>query len=603
MPTLEFRDAIRDALDEELARDERVVFFGEDIAVAGGVFAVTAGLLEKHGPERVFDTPISELAITGAAFGSAVCGLRPVIEIMFGDFLTLAMDSIVNQAAKYFYISAEQASVPMVVRSAVGAGGRFGAIHSQTPAGWFQNVPGLKIVAPASPADAKALLKASIRDENPVLFLEHKRLYAIKQDVEREVPAELGRAQVVRNGADVTLVSAMKGVHDCLAAAEQLTEVGIDAEVIDLRTLRPLDRDCLLRSLARTNRLAVVEEGPLTGGWAAEIIALVAEHGLHDIDDDLEADDSRPSDPVQPTARGCVPAGTAGDRRVGDREARSGDQIDGVTLPRAPDRSALGPSRIPGIQSLRQMESESVGQEQGQAADRAAAGSTPRNGLGPEAVGGRVREERLRQKIGVRELARRVGVSASLISQVELGKASPSVGTLYAIVNELGLSLDELLFEQSPSRRRAGLRDAGARRSQSPAAAVAASDEGTVVDPVVRRGGGKAIQLASGVRWERLTPETPQDVDFLYVVYAVDGASCPEDSLMRHLGNEYGHVVKGRLGVSIGFETYELGPGDSISFESTMPHRLFNLGDAPVEAIWFVVGRRGDPRIVRSHTA
>ena len=285
MPTLEFRDAIRDALDEELTRDDRVVFFGEDVAVAGGVFATTGGLLEKHGPNRVFDTPISELALTGAAFGSAVCGLRPVIEIMFGDFLTLAMDGIVNQAAKYFYISGEQASVPLVVRSAVGAGGRFGAIHSQMPASWFQSVPGLKIVAPSGPADAKALLKASIRDENPVLFLEHKRLYAMKEELSSEQPAELGRARIARTGADITLVSAMKGVHDCLAAAEELSELGVDAEVIDLRTLRPLDRDSVLRSLAKTNRLLVVEEGPLTGGWAAEVVALAAEHGLHDIDD------------------------------------------------------------------------------------------------------------------------------------------------------------------------------------------------------------------------------------------------------------------------------------------------------------------------------
>jgi acetoin:2,6-dichlorophenolindophenol oxidoreductase subunit beta len=290
MPTLEFRDAIREALDEELARDERVVFFGEDVAAAGGVFAVTPGLLERHGPARVFDTPISELALTGAAFGSAVCGLRPVIEIMFGDFLTLAMDGIVNQAAKYFYLSGEQASVPLVVRSAVGAGGRFGAIHSQLPATWFQSVAGLKIVAPSSPTDAKALLKAAIRDENPVLFLEHKRLYSIKEEIAGEqqvgeIGDEIGRARVVRRGSDVTLVSAMKGVHDCLAAAEELAEVGIEADVIDLRTLRPLDRALVLESLAKTNRLVVVEEGPLTGGWAAEIVALVAEHGLHDIDD------------------------------------------------------------------------------------------------------------------------------------------------------------------------------------------------------------------------------------------------------------------------------------------------------------------------------
>jgi pyruvate/2-oxoglutarate/acetoin dehydrogenase E1 component len=287
MEVLEFREAIRQALDEELARDERVVLFGEDVAAAGGVFAVTPGLAEAHGPDRVFDTPISELAITGAAFGAAVCGLRPVIEIMFGDFLTLAMDSIVNQAAKYFYISAEQASVPLVVRSAVGAGGRFGAIHSQQPANWFMNVPGLKIVAPSFPDDARALLKASIRDENPVLFLEHKRLYAIKGPCESEGEdvAELGRARIVREGADVTLVSAMKGTHDCLTAAEQLAQEGIEAEVIDLRTLRPLDTDTLLGSLARTHRLAVVEEGPLTGGWAGEVVALMAEHGLHEIDD------------------------------------------------------------------------------------------------------------------------------------------------------------------------------------------------------------------------------------------------------------------------------------------------------------------------------
>jgi len=285
MPAIEFRAAIRDALDEELARDERVVFFGEDVAAAGGVFAVTPGLQEKHGPDRVFDTPISELAITGAAFGSAVCGLRPVIEIMFGDFLALAMDGIVNHAAKFFYISNEQVSVPIVVRSAVGAGGRFGAIHSQTPIAWFQNVPGLKIIAPSSPADAKALLKAAIRDENPVLFLEHKRLYGMKGELGDEAVADVGRARIVREGTDLTLVSAMKGVHDCLAAAEQLSELGVDVEVIDLRTLRPLDRDAVLRSLAKTNRLAVVEEGPLTGGWAGEVVALAAEHGLHDIDD------------------------------------------------------------------------------------------------------------------------------------------------------------------------------------------------------------------------------------------------------------------------------------------------------------------------------
>jgi transcriptional regulator with XRE-family HTH domain len=228
-----------------------------------------------------------------------------------------------------------------------------------------------------------------------------------------------------------------------------------------------------------------------------------------------------------------------------------------------------------------------------------------RNGVEPETIGRRVREERLRQQIGVRELARRVGVSASLISQVELGKASPSVGTLYAIVNELGLSLDELLLDPSDKRRRppAPARD-GAPRPAAPPAAPEPTGEAASgrFDPVVRRGSGKAIQLASGVRWERLTPRTPQDVDFLSVTYEVGSESCPEDSLMRHSGSEYGHVVTGRLGVTVGFDTYELGAGDSISFDSTMPHRLFNLGSDPVEAIWFVVGRRGDPRFTREHT-
>ena len=186
MPTSDvaFRTAIRDALDEELAADERVILFGEDVAVAGGVFATTTGLYEKYGPERVFDTPISELALAGAAFGSAVTGLRPVIEIMFGDFLTLAMDSLVNQSTKYWFLTQEQVSVPLVIRSVVGAGGRFGAIHSQMPVSWFMGVPGLKIVAPSTPADAKALLKAAIRDDNPVLFFEHKRLYGLEGEVD-----------------------------------------------------------------------------------------------------------------------------------------------------------------------------------------------------------------------------------------------------------------------------------------------------------------------------------------------------------------------------------------------------------------------------------
>jgi pyruvate/2-oxoglutarate/acetoin dehydrogenase E1 component len=283
---LEFRDAIRDALDEELARDSSVVFFGEDVAAAGGVFAVTGGLHESHGDARVFDTPISELAIAGAAFGAAITGLRPVIEIMFGDFLFLAMDSLANQAAKYWYISNEQASVPLVVRSAVGAGGRFGAIHSQMPVPWFQGIPGLKVVAPSTPADAKALLKGAIRDDNPVIFLEHKRLYSMKGPAgEKDDVAALGESKVVRPGSDLTIVSAMKGVHDALAAAEELAEDGIDAEVIDLRTLRPLDTDTVRASVASTNRLLVVEEGPRTGGWSGGVLGDLAEDALEELDD------------------------------------------------------------------------------------------------------------------------------------------------------------------------------------------------------------------------------------------------------------------------------------------------------------------------------
>jgi pyruvate/2-oxoglutarate/acetoin dehydrogenase E1 component len=284
MTRIAFRTAVRDALDEELAADERVIVFGEDVAVAGGVFAATPGIYEKYGPERVFDTPISELALAGAAFGSAVTGLRPVVEIMFGDFLTLAMDMIVNQATKYRFLTQEQVSVPLVIRSVVGAGGRFGAIHSQVPASWFMGVPGLKIVAPSTPADAKSLLRAAIRDDNPVLFFEHKRLYALEGEADGAV-GRLGEAAVVRDGRDVTVVTAMKSVHDALEAAERLEQDGISVEVVDLRTLRPLDLETVVGSVRRTNRLVVVEEGPLTGGWAGEVLASVTEQALGHLDD------------------------------------------------------------------------------------------------------------------------------------------------------------------------------------------------------------------------------------------------------------------------------------------------------------------------------
>jgi pyruvate/2-oxoglutarate/acetoin dehydrogenase E1 component len=302
MSELEFRTAIRDAIAEELERDERVIFFGEDVAAPGGVFMATPGLSDRFSEDRVFDTPISELALAGAAFGAAATGLRPVFEIMFGDFMALPMDSLVNQSAKFWYISNEQASIPLVVRSAVGGGGRFGAIHSQIHGTWFQGIPGVKIAAPSSPAEAKGLLKAAIRDDNPVIFLEHKRLYSVKgpaPDDDEVIP--LGQARIAREGTDLTLVSISKGLADSLVAADELAADGIDVEVVDLRTLRPLDLQTVLDSVERTNRILAVEEGPRTGGWSTGVLGAVAEAGLHDLDDAwIVATDETPI-PYSPT--------------------------------------------------------------------------------------------------------------------------------------------------------------------------------------------------------------------------------------------------------------------------------------------------------------
>jgi acetoin:2,6-dichlorophenolindophenol oxidoreductase subunit beta len=320
---IDFREGVRAALDEELGRDESVIFFGEDVAIAGGVFAASPGLFEKYGPARVFDTPISELAMTGAAFGAAVTGKRPVLEIMFGDFLTLSMDSIVNQMSKYWFLTGGQHSVPIVIRSVVGAGGRFGAIHSQMPISWLMGIPGIKLVAPATPADARGLLSAAIRDDNPVLFFEHKRLYNISGPADEGREMVLGKAAVAREGTDITLVSAMKGVHDCLAAAEILAEQGLSAEVIDLRTLRPIDIETILRSVEKTNRIGVIEEGPLTGGWAGEVLSLVAEHGLGDLDDSWRL--ATPNSPVPyspPLEDAHLPDGEAIAKHVLERRAR-----------------------------------------------------------------------------------------------------------------------------------------------------------------------------------------------------------------------------------------------------------------------------------------
>jgi pyruvate/2-oxoglutarate/acetoin dehydrogenase E1 component len=286
MARVDFKRGIWEALDEELERDEDVIFFGEDVAYAGGVFQATAGLQERHGADRVFDTPISEMALSSAAFGSAATGLRPVFEIMVADFIALAMDSLINQSAKYWYLSNEQKSIPLTVRATVGGGGQFGAIHSQIPISWLQGIPGLKVVAPATPFDAKAMLKAAIRDDNPVVFFEHKRLYSVKGELggpDDVVP--LGQAAVLRQGSDLTLITAMKGVHDALEAAGRLAERGIEVEVVDLRSFRPIDAETIVTSVEKTGRALVVEEGPRTGGWAAEVLAVVTEGALGYLDD------------------------------------------------------------------------------------------------------------------------------------------------------------------------------------------------------------------------------------------------------------------------------------------------------------------------------
>jgi acetoin:2,6-dichlorophenolindophenol oxidoreductase subunit beta len=278
MRDVSYREAIRDALAEEMERDPSVFVMGEDVE-PGGVFNVTPGLLERFGENRVIDTPISELAFTGAAFGAAVKGLRPVVEIMFGDFLGLVIDTLVNQSSKYWYLSNGQAGVPLVVRSAVGGGARFGACHSQTPVGWFLGEPGLKLICPSTPADAKGLLKSAIRDDNPVVVFEHKLLYGRKGAVADgdDAIVPIGKAALRRPGGDVTIAAAMAAVATALDAAEQLAGEGIEAEVIDLRSLRPLDEETIATSAAKTKRLVVVEEGPPSGGYAGDVVATAVE--------------------------------------------------------------------------------------------------------------------------------------------------------------------------------------------------------------------------------------------------------------------------------------------------------------------------------------
>lgn len=279
------REAINEALHEEMARDPSVFIMGEDIGVAGGVFKVTAGLLDAFGPERVRDTPIAEAGIVGLAVGAAMTGMRPVVEIMFIDFTTLASDQIVNQAAKLRYMTAGQTKVPMVIRTAMGAGRRAAAQHSQSLQAWFCHIPGLKVVMPSTPADAKGLLKAAIRDDNPVLFLEDKMMYNQKGPLpEGDYTVPIGEARIHREGRDATIICTSSMLYPTLEAADRLAEEGIETEIIDPRSLSPLDEETLVKSALKTGHVLVVDEGYRNFGVTAEIAARVNEKAFYYLD-------------------------------------------------------------------------------------------------------------------------------------------------------------------------------------------------------------------------------------------------------------------------------------------------------------------------------
>jgi len=279
MRRIAYSIAVREALTEEMEREPSVFLMGEDLAEYGGCFGITRGMLKKFGAERIRDTPISENTFVGMAVGAALMGMRPVVELMFMDFITLAMDQLVNHAAKFHYMYAGQVQVPMVVRLASGAGRGYGATHSQTLDAWLLNVPGLKVIAPAFPQDAKYLLKAAIRDNNPVIFNENKVLYSYADYVDDnidEIP--IGKAKLVRQGSDMTLIAYSRMVHEAIKAAEELAEQGIQAAVFDLRTLYPLDMDTLIASVKKTGCAVCIEEGVSRWGVCAEIVARLQEH-------------------------------------------------------------------------------------------------------------------------------------------------------------------------------------------------------------------------------------------------------------------------------------------------------------------------------------
>jgi acetoin:2,6-dichlorophenolindophenol oxidoreductase subunit beta len=292
-----YREAVADGIARQMRRDPSVVCLGEDIGAAGGVFKTTVGLFEEFGPDRVWDTPISEQAIVGAAMGAALTGMRPVAEIMFSDFLACCWDYLANEIPKARYMTGGQVTVPLVIRTANGGGLGFGAQHSQATENWAFTVPGLKIAAPSTPADVVGLMAAAIRSDDPVVFFEHKGLFAARGPAAPpEHLVELGRAAVVRAGVDVTLVALASTVPVALAAADQLATEGVGCEVIDLRCLIPLDMRTVLESVGRTSRLVVVEENPYQGGWGATVVSVVADEGF----DLLDA-------PIRRVASACVP--------------------------------------------------------------------------------------------------------------------------------------------------------------------------------------------------------------------------------------------------------------------------------------------------------
>ncbi|MCK5850353.1 MAG: alpha-ketoacid dehydrogenase subunit beta [Kiritimatiellae bacterium] len=282
MRTLSYTEALRAALSDELNRDDSIFLLGEDIGLYGGAFGITRGLLDKFGPERVIDTPISEASFVGTAIGAALSGSRPVVEIMFMDFITLAVDQLVNQAAKLRYIFGRQAKCPLVLRTPAGGGRSYGPTHSQDLTAWFVHTPGLKVVAPSTPADAFGLLKAAIRDNNPIIFIEHKMLYGLRGPVpsaSAKLP-EIGKARIAVSGTDITVVAWSWMALEAEIAARELDHVGVSVEVIDLRTLSPMDTGTIVKSVKKTGRLLVVDEGCRTCGISAEIGFRICEHAF-----------------------------------------------------------------------------------------------------------------------------------------------------------------------------------------------------------------------------------------------------------------------------------------------------------------------------------